>query len=99
MRKIIPNTQTTLRLLAVVHDPATGDTIRQDWPIVAWFLTPGRFSEPITVQPLKGLTYAVLDPATGRVEIPGGASFTAITEAWEGLTRLATAKGGEVEGK
>ena len=97
MRKIIRNTQPALRLLAVAHDPATGATTCHDWPIVAWFLMPGRFSEPITVQPLKGLDYAVLDTGTGAAMIPGGATFATATEAWEGLTRLAMARGREGE--
>lgn len=91
---IIANTQ-PLRLLAAVRDPNTGAIARQDWPVLAWHLPPGRPSEPISVQGLRGITYAVLDTTTGRAEIPGGASFATADEAWAELVRLARARGGE----
>ena len=89
---IIPNTQ-PLRLLAVVRDPDSGAIARQDWPVLAWHLPPGRPSEPIAVQSLRGITYAVLDVPTGRAEIPGGASFATADEAWAALIELARARG------
>jgi hypothetical protein len=91
---IVANTQ-PLRLLAAVRDPNTGAIARLDWPVLAWHLPPGRPSEPIAVQSLRGITYAILDVPTGRAEIPGGASFATADEAWAALVGLARARGGE----
>ncbi len=96
--KIIPNTNPALRLLALAWDPATETLTRHDLSIIGWYLTPGRYSEPIAVPPLRSLAVAVADAATGRCEIPGGASFANADEALEVLGELAKAKQRREEG-
>lgn len=95
--KIIPNFNPALRLLALGWDPETETMTRHDWACLGWYLVGGRHSEPIAVQPLRGFAVAVVDNDTGRVEIPGVASFATADEALEVLGELAKTKAKEAK--